>query len=361
MANEKGKGWVVIEFAREHTIERVVWGRDREGKFTDRLATDYLIEVAGASGQWRAVADASDRRKFDPKDTKPATFSPKGLTEAEAKQATALMQEKSALAAKVKAASNAQKVFAGTFRKPDDIHLLNRGEPEQPKDEVIPAVLSALGNVKLDKQTAEQQRRIALADWLASPQNPLTARVMVNRIWQGHFGAGLVQTPSDFGNNGIKPTHPELLDWLAGEFIRSGWSVKHLHRLIVLSATYRQSGFGFCRTDAAEAAATLDSDVRLLWRLPSRHLEAEAIRDAMLAVSGRLNLKMYGRGFDLFDKRGGLSGFAPVEIFTPDNQRRMIYPHKVRREPEMSSAPSIVPTPVKAPHCAARPRRPSRR
>ncbi len=80
-----------------------------------------------------------------------------------------------------------------------------------------------------------------LADWIASPGNPLTARVMVNRIWQGHFGTGLVETPSDFGRNGTKPSHPELLDWLAAEFIRSGWSVKHMHRLIVLSATYRQS------------------------------------------------------------------------------------------------------------------------
>jgi hypothetical protein len=124
-----------------------------------------------------------------------------------------------------------QKVFAGTFRTPDDIHLLNRGDPEQPKEPVVPAVLAALGDLKLAKESAEQQRRrVVLADWIASPQNPLTARVMVNRIWQGHFGTGLVETPSDFGRMGMKPTHPELLDWLAAEFIRSGWSVKHLHR-----------------------------------------------------------------------------------------------------------------------------------
>jgi hypothetical protein len=189
-------------------------------------------------------------------------------------------------------------------------------------------VLSALGAVTLPKDTAEQERRTALADWIASPQNPLTARVMVNRIWQGHFGTGLVETPSDFGLNGTKPSHPELLDWLAQEFIRSGWSVKQLHRLIVLSATYRQS------SRHNPVAAEQDADVRLLWRFPSRRLEAETIRDAMLAVSGRLNLKMYGRGFDLFDKRGGLSGFKPVESFSGDGLRRMIYAHKVRRERE---------------------------
>ncbi|MEW6306055.1 MAG: PSD1 and planctomycete cytochrome C domain-containing protein [Verrucomicrobiota bacterium] len=328
MSNEKGKGWVVLEFPAEHTIDRVVWGRDREEKFADRLATDYLIEVADASGEWRAVADATDRRKFDPNDKRPVAFSTKGLTGNEAKEANALMQEKTALEGRLKAAQDGQKAFAGTFRKPDDIHLLNRGDPEQPKDAVVPAVLSALGTVKLPKDTSEQERRRALADWIASPQNPLTARVMANRIWQGHFGAGLVETPSDFGRNGTKPSHPELLDWLAQEFIRSGWSVKHMHKLIVLSATYRQS------SRHHSTAARQDADVRLLWRFPSRRLEAETIRDSMLAVSGRLNLKMYGRGFDLFDKRGGLSGFQPVESFSGDGLRRMIYAHKVRRERE---------------------------
>jgi hypothetical protein len=253
-----------------------------------------------------------------------------GLSPDETKRAKPLMQEKADIEAKIKAAENAQKVFAGTFRTPDDIHLLNRGDPEQPKDEVTPAVLSALSDLKLPKESAEQQRRRVLAEWIASPQNSLTSRVMVNRIWQGHFGTGLVPTPSDFGHLGVKPSHPELLDWLAAEFIRSGWSVKHMHRLIVLSAVYRQSSD---MSDQSDAAAK-DADVRYLWRFPSHRLEAESIRDSMLAVSGQLNVKMHGRGFNLFDQRGGLSGFDPIETFTPDNQRRMIYAHKVRREPE---------------------------
>ncbi len=238
MSNEKGRGWIVLEFPEEHTIDRVVWGRDRDGKFKDRLAIDYLIEVADASGEWRVVADAGDRLAFDPKDKKKtAAFSTKGLSKDEAQEATGLMREKNALETKIAAAEIGQKVFAGRFRPPDEIHLLNRGDPEQPKEEVVPAVLSTLGSLQMPKDTAEQERRKALADWIASPQNPLTARVMVNRIWQGHFGTGLVETPSDFGRNGAQPSHPGLLDWLASEFIRSGWSVKHLHRLIVLSAT----------------------------------------------------------------------------------------------------------------------------
>jgi hypothetical protein len=330
MAAEKGKGWVELEFTLEQTVERVVWGRDREGKFTDRLATDYQIEIGDSAGQWHTVADASDRQKFDPKNKKLVKPNLSGLSPDETKRAKPLMQEKADIEAKIKAAENAQKVFAGTFRTPDDIHLLNRGDPEQPKDEVTPAVLSALSDLKLPKESAEQQRRRVLAEWIASPQNSLTSRVMVNRIWQGHFGTGLVPTPSDFGHLGVKPSHPELLDWLAAEFIRSGWSVKHMHRLIVLSAVYRQSSD---MSDQSDAAAK-DADVRYLWRFPSHRLEAESIRDSMLAVSGQLNVKMHGRGFNLFDQRGGLSGFDPIETFTPDNQRRMIYAHKVRREPE---------------------------
>lgn len=228
--------------------------------------------------------------------------------------------------AEARQATSEQLVFAGTFRTPDEIFLLTRGNPEQPREEVAPAVLDALGTLELPKDAAEQQRRMVLADWIASPENPLTARVMVNRIWQGHFGTGLVSTPSDFGRSGSPPSHPELLDWLAFEFIRSGWSVKHIHRLIVLSATYRQSAH------YDPIAAKKDADHHLLWRFPPRRLEAEAIRDSMLAVSGRLDLKMSGRGFDLFDKRGGLSGFQPVESFDADGLRRMIYAHKVRRE-----------------------------
>ena len=329
MGNEIGKGWVEIEFAKEETIERVVWGRDREGKFKDRLAIDYRIEIGDSVGQWTLVADAGDRKKFDPDGEKEAgKFSLNGLTPAEAERAAPLLREKTANETKIKAANNAQKVFAGMFRQPDQIHLLHRGDPEQPKDLVVPAVLGAFGNLTLSEETPEQKRRLALADWIAGPSNPLTARVMVNRIWQGHFGRGLVATPSDFGNNGMPPSHPELLNWLAGEFVRSGWSVKHLHRLIVTSETYRQA------SSANPAAAAKDADNQLLWRFPTRRLEAEVIRDSILAVSGRLDLKMYGVGYNLFDQRGGLSGFNPVESPTGEGLRRMIYAHKVRREPE---------------------------
>jgi mono/diheme cytochrome c family protein len=356
MSNEKGKGWVVVEFPATETIDRIEWGRDRPGNYSDRLATSYQIEAASGiaddEGDWKLLADETDRCKFDSQ-SKPPRFSTKGLSKDDDARADKLMTERSELERKQAAATEAGRVFAGTFRTPDEIRLLSRGDPEQPKEVVPPAVPAALGQLmgnalRLDAKSPEQDRRRALADWIADPKNPLTARVMVNRIWQGHFGAGLVRTPSDFGNNGLKPTHPELLDWLAAEFIRDGWSIKQMHRRIVMSQTYRQSSdlrgtkhqtrntkHDFREADpSALDAAGIDKEIRLLWRYPSRRLEAESLRDTMLAVSGKLNPAMYGRGFDFFDKRGGLTGFTPVEQFTDTNLRRMIYAHKVRREPE---------------------------
>jgi hypothetical protein len=327
MSNEPGRGWVALEFPRESTIDRVVWGRDRNGEFTDRLATNYVIEVADSSGGWHVVADSSDRAKT-PAGDRDSTVPLDGLDPDEAAEATRLMNERKSFDEKIRRSAQGRLAFAGRFRAPDRIRLLNRGDPEQPLEEVAPAFLSVLGSMPLAPDTAEQERRRALADWIVSPANPLTARVMVNRIWQGHFGTGLVETPNDFGRNGARPSHPELLDWLASEFIGSGWSVKRMHRMIVLSAAFRQSS----RNDHAGSAKS--TDIRLLSRFPSRRLEAEPIRDAMLAVSGQLNGRMFGRGFDLFDNRGGLSGFNPIESFSGDGLRRMIYAHKVRRERE---------------------------
>ena len=326
MSDEVGKGWVELEFPEEQTIERIVWGRDRQGKYSDRLPLRYTIEVAGVSGQWRTVADAEDRRAFQPGQDATELFllSVGAAHQAEAKR---LLAEKNRVETELRVyGEGGQRVYAGIFTTPEPVHVLYRGDPEQPREEVPPAVPEALGDVELSQQATDQQRRQALAEWITGPDHPLTARVMVNRIWQGHFGIGLVETSSDFGRSGARPTHPELLDWLAAEFVRSGWSIKHMHRLIINSATYRQSS----RIDAAGQA--LDADVRLLWRFPTRRLEAEAIRDSMLEVSGRLNLTVGGPGFDLFRSRGGLSGFPPMESFTGDGLRRMVYAHKVRME-----------------------------
>jgi mono/diheme cytochrome c family protein len=322
LGNEKGRGWVALEFPEEQTIESVVWSRDRNEKATDRLPTRYTIEVADASGQWRRVADSSDRAPVKPATANAAPPSPAQ------KEFDRLTGSIKSMENQIKNLANAQRVFAGSFRSPEVIRVLSRGNPEQPKEDVGPAVPAVFGGPQLGGELKEQERRLALANWIAGPKNPMTARVMVNRIWQWHFGTGIVDTPSDFGLMGTKPSHPELLDWLAGEFVRGGWSMKKLHKLIVLSSTYRQSS----RHNAAGAAK--DAEARLLWRFPPRRIEAENLRDTLLAVNGQLNLEMFGSGFDLFDRRGGLSGFKPVEVFNPKGLKRMIYAHKVRREPD---------------------------
>jgi hypothetical protein len=124
--------------------------------------------------------------------------------------------------------------------------------------------------------------RTLLARWLIDPRHPLTARVLVNRLWQNHFGQGIVKTPNDFGHNGDRPSHPELLDWLASELVLHGWHLKPIHRLLLLSSTYRQSN----SSPLAEMASSKDPENRLLWRFNRRRLSAEEVRDAMLAVSG---------------------------------------------------------------------------
>jgi hypothetical protein len=175
--------------------------------------------------------------------------------------------------------------------KPTATHILLRGSAARPGPETepgVPAVLAAEQPTFLPPGPDSSRRRLTLARWIARPENPLTARVIVNRVWQFHFGEGLVRTPSDFGVMGDPPTHPELLDWLAHWFVQEGWSLKKLHRLILTSSTYRMS-----KRSVPEHAA-MDPENRLWWRFPYRRLDVEAIRDSMLAVSGQLSPRLYG-------------------------------------------------------------------
>ena len=180
---------------------------------------------------------------------------------------------------------------------PPATHVLGNGLYTNPGEEVQPRFPSVLDSeAPFIVPTADGQstgRRSALARWLADPENPLVARVMVNRIWHHHLGRGIVATPSDFGFMGERPTHPELLDWLASEFVASGWSVKHMHRLIVGSSTYRQAAAAG-PTTAPEQARTPDPFNKLLWKFPARRLEGEIVRDAALSVAGVLTTTVGG-------------------------------------------------------------------
>jgi len=183
--------------------------------------------------------------------------------------------------------------------KPAKTFVLGRGDYNDPRDEVqpgFPEILSA-SSLPNSKSEFEKGRRLALANWLASPDNPLTARVMVNRIWQHHFGRGLAPMPSEFGTRAEPPTHPELLDWLASEFIARGWSIKQIHRLILLSETYQQS------SQPSTEDVARDPENKLFSRQNRIRLEGEIIRDSLLAISGKLNPKV-----------GGPSVFPPIPV-----------------------------------------------
>lgn len=177
--------------------------------------------------------------------------------------------------------------------------LLEGGNWAKPSDEISPGFPEFLGEGSAEIQSpvsgaASTGRRSALAHWVTRPDHPLTARVMANRLWQHHFGVGIVPTPNDFGIQGEPPTHRELLDWLAVELVENGWSLKHLHRLMLTSSTYRQSSRSDPAGPDAARAREVDPQNQLLWHARRRRLEGEAARDAMLQIAGQLNLRAYG-------------------------------------------------------------------
>lgn len=257
----------------------------------------------------------------------------KHLTTSETKLLAALKAERASLAQALKQLPQSAKVYAIDTQPRPAIHILRRGNPEDALEEVSPGTMACVRQKPADftanSGSREGEARKTLADWIASPDNPLTRRVLVNRLWHHHFGQGLVNTPSDFGLGGDRPSHPELLDWLAGEFLRSGWSLKAMHRLICNSATYRQISAG-----TEPDAARIDASNRLLWRQNPRRLDAESVRDAVLAVSGNLNPARGGPGFRDFDYT---EAYAPIYQYTvadkPELWKRSIYRLVVRTTP----------------------------
>lgn len=218
------------------------------------------------------------------------------------------------------------KSFAVTPQQPKEpTKLLVRGNPLQATDVMVPAGLSALKHqgpdFGLPADAPEGERRIRLAHWIASKDNPLFARTLVNRVWLNHFGRGIIDTPSDLGFSGGLPTHPELLDYLASEFVDSGFRLKALHQQIVLSQTYQQASL-----PKPEAMAK-DADNRLLWRYSPRRLEAEAIRDAMLSITGNLNPTVGGVSYQDFYAYINKSAqfFDPIDPVGPEFNRRSVY------------------------------------
>ncbi len=330
---EMGLGWVELEFPQPVEVFAVRWGRDREERYQDRLPLEYTITVAASEDDWQVVAGSSDRRAYEPGKPPLPGVDAASLAERDRAVAEKLLAERSELASKAAALSMKPMLYAGLFTaQPPETKRFQRGDPTQPRETVPPGTLqvvavSTTASIGLPSLTDDQARRMRLAKWIAHRDHPLTARVIANRLWQHHFGIGLVATPSDFGANGAAPSHPELLDWLAAELVDHGWRLKHMHRLIVTSATYRQAS-----APRAEGIA-VDAQSRLLWRYPPRRLEAEPLRDAVLAASGVLDSRMGGPGFLAFEPNDNyVRVYRPKQAFGPADWRRMVYMTKIRMQ-----------------------------
>lgn len=326
ISNQAGKGSVQLEFPSEVELDRIQWSRDGSAnpRYQDRIMTQYRFSGSTNGVDWFPLCGSNDRIPVDyPHSIKP--FQRYELKVVSEGAFAALIDERSRLEVELKSLDIQPMIYAGRFEKPVAVHRLSRGDPMQPREVVSPGSIETIGKRwVLPADAEEANRRLQLAEWIASANNPLTARVIVNRLWHYHFGVGIVDTPSDFGINGGIPTHPELIDWLACELIENGWSLKHIHRLIVQSSTYQQRGRSNQMTSAPE---------RLFGAYPSRRMDAESLRDSLLSISGVLRDEFGGVGFDLFEPNTNY-----VKVYdskaTPgsDTWRRMVYQSKPRMQ-----------------------------
>jgi hypothetical protein len=253
-----------------------------QGFFAQTHANDVVIASPEEQARYKAAVEPieSEMRKL--------RFSMRRAPEEEKGKILVRLEE---LDEKMPAPLTAYYAVTSNVKEATPIHLLARGDYRNKGDKVGMRPLGILLPEGEPEQPLDTPKpRTRLARWITDPSNPLTARVMVNRIWGYHFGNGIVSTPNDFGRMGTRPTHPELLDWLANRYIAGGWRMKPLHRLMLLSSAYRQSS----RSPSERAFAEKDASNKLLWKWNRRRLEAEELRDSMLAVSGKLNPKAGG-------------------------------------------------------------------
>ena len=327
IANNVAGSWAQIELSQPTRIDRIVWSRDQRGRYADRVATEYKIELSSDGANWNLVASSADRLPMVKGKALENPYDLNGLPEDEANLVKQSIKRVQSLGKEKEELSASTKVYSGTFFQPPATHRMYRGDPTTPREQVAPGAIDSLTSLRLASDAPEQQRRVAMANWISSSENPLTARVLVNRLWQFHFGVGIVDTPSDFGRNGTPPSHPLLLDWLACEFMDRGWSIKKMHRLILSSKTWQQD------SRPIEEAMRVDAASRLLWRFPPRRLEAEGIRDCILAATGKLDLSLGGPGFSAFEiAMENVRHYFPKKDYGPTDWRRMIYMTKVRQE-----------------------------
>jgi len=326
---------LTLTFARPERIHRIAFRNSKdsgrpEGPAQGATPCEYEVQVSLDKQDWRTVASSADREPWSER-VGLERLRPEVITPAEEEQLAALERQRARVQARLNQVPKLPQVWAGKFSQPAEPTRVHKGgDPARPGDPVAPSSLEVLAGVlpgyALPPDAPEGERRLALARWITAEGNPLTPRVLANRVWQHHFGAGIVDTPSDFGFLGGAPSHPELLDFLARRLLHHGWRLKPLHREILLSRTYRQSA-----APRPEAAA-LDRDSRLLWRYPPRRLGAEELRDTLLAVTGQLRLEpMGGPGFRLYRfTQNNVSTYFPLDAPGPETYRRAVYHQNAR-------------------------------
>jgi hypothetical protein len=320
---KKQNPWIEFTFEKPVKVGRLRMSSNREYYFeTDYLEQKnkfnfdkFLVNVKLADGVWKQVASIQEIRDLMEHD--------KSIGDA--------IGEINHLAYKL-SEKGPRPSFVGSFIEPKITRVLHRGSPENPRDIVLPAAPKILsGDLGIDNEASGRSRRAKFAEWLVDEKNPLTARVMANRIWQHVFGAGLVVTGGDFGRAGAPPSHPELLDWIASEFSRpsraegTAWSMKELIRLFVTSEAFKRS------SSPSDIGLEKDATSSLLWRFPPRRVEAEVIRDGILLASGKLNREMGGRSYRIHNVKKTYAQWEVVNNFGPETWRRMIYQERMRR------------------------------
>jgi hypothetical protein len=315
--------WVEIRFPRVQEVSRLRLSSNRESYFeTDYIADGWTYQFPG----YRVSAQQTDGTWSE--------IASKRVARSRLHETPALEQASGRLHELIQTLNEKgpRHSFIGRFRDPVVTRVFSRGSPENPTGEVMPAGFAILdGDLGLNSSTPDAERRKRFAQWVASPEHPLTARVYVNRVWHHLFGAGIVATTSDFGKAGTPPSHPELLDWLAAEFVHpqdhkaKPWSTKDLIRRIVLSDAFRQSSAP--RQDAIRT----DANNSLLWRFSPQRVEAEVIRDSVLQASGKLDPTPSGRSYRIHGLKDTYAQWQVTDNHGPDTWRRMIYQERMRR------------------------------
>ena len=324
---------LVIAFAQSEKVKQVVFYSDHSGaagqQYVATFPCEYRIEVSDDGKQWVEVANSHSRKPANNRH-RDHRLRTQEITAQEQQKLVSLGTEISKVNAELARLPKLEAWWVGNPRQENGpFHIFLGGDPQRPGDIVQPASLTTLKNAtdeyQLPADSSEGARRQALAEWLVSEANPLTPRVLANRIWHYHFGTGIVDTPSDFGFMGGRPTHPELLDWLANQVHVNNWQIKPLHKQIMLSQTYRQSG------EYRDDQAAIDSSTRFLWRFPPRRLSAEEIRDAMLVTTNQLNLKAGGPGFRLYEYwEDNVATYVPLDAYGLETYRRSVYHQNAR-------------------------------